>query len=159
MILILSFYAYEQYPISENGFEFQESLVEALYGMNVWDRLRALMDVLKTLSEPSPSKSKKRKDWRIWKVCSKSLTVDTQFWWVLRFSMCIFWHWWKLLGKISWPIFASSNILSCWLLGFSFSFSFFPSFHFSSCFSFTSYNFLSEIHYPPFTGCFLWWYI
>ncbi|KAF4358916.1 hypothetical protein F8388_012919 [Cannabis sativa] len=40
-----------QYPISENAFEFQESLVEALYGMNIWDRLRALMNVLKIVSE------------------------------------------------------------------------------------------------------------
>ncbi|KAG6664186.1 aldehyde dehydrogenase 22A1 isoform X1 [Carya illinoinensis] len=40
-----------QYPIAENGFEFQESLVEALYGLNIWDRLRALVNVLKILKE------------------------------------------------------------------------------------------------------------
>ncbi|KAL6188477.1 hypothetical protein ACLB2K_039869 [Fragaria x ananassa] len=40
-----------QYPIGENGFEFQESLVEALYGLNIWDRLRALVTVLKILSD------------------------------------------------------------------------------------------------------------
>ncbi|KAG1371362.1 aldehyde dehydrogenase 22A1 [Cocos nucifera] len=40
-----------QYPVAENGFEFQESLVEALYGLNVWDRMRALVNVLKILSE------------------------------------------------------------------------------------------------------------
>ncbi|GER39469.1 aldehyde dehydrogenase [Striga asiatica] len=51
-----------QYPISENGFEFQKSLVEALYGLNVGDRVRALVDVLKMLSEPNASKSSKRKD-------------------------------------------------------------------------------------------------
>ncbi|XP_010940924.1 aldehyde dehydrogenase 22A1 [Elaeis guineensis] len=39
-----------QYPVAENGFEFQESLVEALYGLNVWDRLQALVNVLKILS-------------------------------------------------------------------------------------------------------------
>lgn len=53
-----------QYPISENGFEFQQSLVEALYGLNIWDRLRALVDVIKVLTEqnnPSP-KTKRRHD-------------------------------------------------------------------------------------------------
>ncbi|KAJ3683043.1 hypothetical protein LUZ60_013270 [Juncus effusus] len=40
-----------QYPVSEIGFEFQESLVETLYGLNVWDRLCALANVLKMLSE------------------------------------------------------------------------------------------------------------
>ncbi|KAJ0979933.1 hypothetical protein J5N97_015407 [Dioscorea zingiberensis] len=51
-----------QYPVPENGFEFQESLVETLYGMNVWDRLRALINVLKILSEPNsaPSTMKRR---------------------------------------------------------------------------------------------------
>ncbi|KAL4592404.1 hypothetical protein LXL04_005397 [Taraxacum kok-saghyz] len=33
-----------QYPVAENCFEFQEALVEALYGVNVWDRLRALVN-------------------------------------------------------------------------------------------------------------------
>lgn len=51
-----------QYPISESGFQFQESLIEALYGLNVWDRLKALVDVLKTLREPNSSKKGKRKD-------------------------------------------------------------------------------------------------
>ncbi|XP_020598763.1 aldehyde dehydrogenase 22A1 [Phalaenopsis equestris] len=50
-----------QYPISENGFEFQESLVEALYSLNVWDRLRALVGVLKMISEQnSTSQTDKR---------------------------------------------------------------------------------------------------
>ncbi|XP_050372539.1 aldehyde dehydrogenase 22A1 [Argentina anserina] len=40
-----------QYPIGENGFEFQGSLVEALYGLNIWDRLRALITVLKMLTD------------------------------------------------------------------------------------------------------------
>ncbi|MQM10440.1 hypothetical protein Taro_043337 [Colocasia esculenta] len=40
-----------RYPIAENAFEFQESLVEALYGMNIWDRLRALVIVLKIISD------------------------------------------------------------------------------------------------------------
>lgn len=40
-----------QYPVAENGFEFQESLVETLYGLSVWDRLRSLVNVLKILSE------------------------------------------------------------------------------------------------------------
>ncbi|XP_008810296.1 aldehyde dehydrogenase 22A1-like [Phoenix dactylifera] len=39
-----------QYPVAENSFEFQESLVEALYDLNIWDRLRALVNVLKILS-------------------------------------------------------------------------------------------------------------
>ncbi|KAI4303181.1 hypothetical protein MLD38_038843 [Melastoma candidum] len=52
-----------QYPIAENGFEFQESLVEALYGLNIWDRLRALVNVLKFLSEQnSPSGIKRQTD-------------------------------------------------------------------------------------------------
>ncbi|KAJ9154600.1 hypothetical protein P3X46_027920 [Hevea brasiliensis] len=48
-----------QYPVSENGFEFQVSLVEALYGLNIWDRLRALVNVLKILSEQNASSSKR----------------------------------------------------------------------------------------------------
>ncbi|EEF43083.1 aldehyde dehydrogenase 22A1 [Ricinus communis] len=48
-----------QYPVSENGFEFQESLVEALYGLNIWDRLRALVNVLKMLSEQNSSGNKR----------------------------------------------------------------------------------------------------
>lgn len=48
-----------QYPVSENGFEFQVSLVEALYGLNIWDRLRALVNVLKILTEQNSSSSKR----------------------------------------------------------------------------------------------------
>ncbi|CAI0626285.1 unnamed protein product [Linum tenue] len=52
-----------QYPVSEGGFEFQESLVEALYGLNIWDRLQALVTVLKALSEQnSSSGTSKRSD-------------------------------------------------------------------------------------------------
>lgn len=53
-----------QYPIAENGFEFQESLVEALYGLNIWDRLRALVSVLKIISDQNKSSasSKRRID-------------------------------------------------------------------------------------------------
>ncbi|TKY54234.1 Aldehyde dehydrogenase 22A1 [Spatholobus suberectus] len=53
-----------QYPVAENGFEFQESLVEALYGLGIWDRLRALVNVLKMLTEQNPggNSSKKRND-------------------------------------------------------------------------------------------------
>lgn len=51
-----------QYPIAENGFEFQESLVEALYGLNVWDRLRALVNVLKILTDKNSSSNKVRND-------------------------------------------------------------------------------------------------
>ncbi|KAF7145078.1 hypothetical protein RHSIM_Rhsim04G0235300 [Rhododendron simsii] len=50
-----------QYPVAENGFKFQESLVEALYGLNVWDRLRALVNVLKMLSEPNTRPSPRRR--------------------------------------------------------------------------------------------------
>ncbi|KAL2627954.1 hypothetical protein AAZV13_07G203800 [Glycine max] len=53
-----------QYPVAENGFEFQESLVEALYGLGIWDRLRALVNVLKMLTEQNPggSSNKRRND-------------------------------------------------------------------------------------------------
>ncbi|XP_031283152.1 aldehyde dehydrogenase 22A1-like [Pistacia vera] len=52
-----------QYPIAGNGFDFQESLVEALYGLNIWDRLRALVNVLKMLTEQNtPANSKRNND-------------------------------------------------------------------------------------------------
>ncbi|XP_026436871.1 aldehyde dehydrogenase 22A1-like isoform X1 [Papaver somniferum] len=47
-----------QYPVAENSFEFQESLVEALYGLNIWDRLRALVNVLKILTEKNSATAK-----------------------------------------------------------------------------------------------------
>nr|XP_010921480.1 aldehyde dehydrogenase 22A1 isoform X1 [Elaeis guineensis]XP_029120415.1 aldehyde dehydrogenase 22A1 isoform X1 [Elaeis guineensis] len=50
-----------QYPVAENGFEFQESLVEALYGSNVWDRLRSLVNVLKILSEQNSTSRIRKK--------------------------------------------------------------------------------------------------
>ncbi|KAG6764072.1 hypothetical protein POTOM_031529 [Populus tomentosa] len=49
-----------QYPVGENGFEFQQSLVELLYGLNIRDRLRALVNVLKILSEQNSSNSRSR---------------------------------------------------------------------------------------------------
>ncbi|XP_071940248.1 aldehyde dehydrogenase 22A1-like [Coffea arabica] len=51
-----------QYPVAENGFEFQVSLVEALYGLNMLDRLRALVNVLKILTEQNPSTNNKRRN-------------------------------------------------------------------------------------------------
>ncbi|TXG71595.1 hypothetical protein EZV62_000174 [Acer yangbiense] len=52
-----------QYPVAENAFEFQESLVETLYGLNIWDRLRALVNVLKLISDQnSPVGSTRRND-------------------------------------------------------------------------------------------------
>ncbi|XP_042518072.1 aldehyde dehydrogenase 22A1 [Macadamia integrifolia] len=51
-----------QYPIAENGFDFQESLVETLYGLNVWDRLRALVNVLKIISEQKTPVSSVRRN-------------------------------------------------------------------------------------------------
>nr|GMD77462.1 aldehyde dehydrogenase 22A1 [Ipomoea batatas] len=51
-----------QYPVAENGFEFQESLVEALYSLNIWDRLRALVNVLKFIKEQNSSTSIKRRN-------------------------------------------------------------------------------------------------
>ncbi|XVF62456.1 hypothetical protein PTKIN_Ptkin09bG0009200 [Pterospermum kingtungense] len=51
-----------QYPVAENGFEFQVSLVETLYGLNIWDRLRALVNVLKIISEHNSVASSKRND-------------------------------------------------------------------------------------------------
>ncbi|KAH0448431.1 hypothetical protein IEQ34_022231 [Dendrobium chrysotoxum] len=50
-----------QYPISDNAFEFQETLVEALYGLNLWDRLRALVGVLKMISEQNSSSQTDRR--------------------------------------------------------------------------------------------------
>lgn len=49
-----------QYPVGENGFEFQQSLVELLYGLNIRDKLRALVNVLKMMSEQNSSNSKSR---------------------------------------------------------------------------------------------------
>lgn len=51
-----------QYPVAENGFELQESLVEALYGLNVWDRLWALVNVLKILTDQNPPTKDKSKN-------------------------------------------------------------------------------------------------
>ncbi|KAJ8444922.1 hypothetical protein Cgig2_029116 [Carnegiea gigantea] len=53
-----------QYPVADNAFEFQQSLVEALYGLNIWDRLRALVNVIKLLTDQTPtgSGSTKRND-------------------------------------------------------------------------------------------------
>ncbi|BAF22618.1 aldehyde dehydrogenase 22A1 isoform X1 [Oryza sativa Japonica Group] len=50
-----------QYPVSENGFEFQELLVETLYGLSVWDRLRSLVNLLKMISEQNNSPANTRK--------------------------------------------------------------------------------------------------
>ncbi|CAH2054774.1 unnamed protein product [Thlaspi arvense] len=49
------------YPVAENAFEFQEALVETLYGLNIWDRLRSLIDVLKFLTDQSSHVSRSRK--------------------------------------------------------------------------------------------------
>ncbi|XVE65516.1 hypothetical protein DITRI_Ditri08aG0005900 [Diplodiscus trichospermus] len=51
-----------QYPVAENGFEFQESLVEALYGLNIWDRLRALVNVLKIISDQNSVAGRMKND-------------------------------------------------------------------------------------------------
>ncbi|KAF3776533.1 Aldehyde dehydrogenase 22A1 [Nymphaea thermarum] len=40
-----------QYPVAENGFEFQESLIGALYGLSIWDRLHGIINTLKLLSD------------------------------------------------------------------------------------------------------------
>ncbi|KAG2639198.1 aldehyde dehydrogenase 22A1-like [Panicum virgatum] len=55
-----------QYPVSEHGFEFQELLVETLYGYSVWDRLRSLVNLVKMITEqnstPAPgTRMKKRR--------------------------------------------------------------------------------------------------
>lgn len=47
--------------MAENGFEFQESLVEALYGLSIWDRLQAIVNVLKMLTEQNSTSSNKEK--------------------------------------------------------------------------------------------------
>jgi hypothetical protein len=46
--------------VAENGFEFQESLVEALYGLSIWDRLQALVNVLKMLTEQNSTGGNKK---------------------------------------------------------------------------------------------------
>ncbi|KAK9147058.1 hypothetical protein Sjap_006961 [Stephania japonica] len=51
-----------QYPVAENCFEFQKSLVEALYGLNIWDRLHAFVDVIKILTEQKSPTSGTRRD-------------------------------------------------------------------------------------------------
>ncbi|XP_062174635.1 aldehyde dehydrogenase 22A1 [Alnus glutinosa] len=51
-----------QYPVAGNGFEFQELLVEALYGLNIWDQLRALVKVLKMLTEQNPPANSNRRN-------------------------------------------------------------------------------------------------
>ncbi|XP_022930425.1 aldehyde dehydrogenase 22A1-like [Cucurbita moschata] len=43
------------YPVADNAFEFQMSVVEATYGLNIWDRLRALINVMKMLSQENTS--------------------------------------------------------------------------------------------------------
>ncbi|CAH9104208.1 unnamed protein product [Cuscuta europaea] len=53
-----------QYPVAANGFEFQESLIGALYGLSIWDRLRALIKVLKMISEHNSSTTVNRKNGR-----------------------------------------------------------------------------------------------
>jgi len=40
-----------QYPVSEHGFEFQQLLVETLYGYSMWDRLRSLVNLIKMVTE------------------------------------------------------------------------------------------------------------
>ncbi|KAK9086290.1 hypothetical protein Syun_028684 [Stephania yunnanensis] len=51
-----------KYPVAENCFEFQKSLVEALYGLNAWDRFHALVDVIKILTEHKSPTSGTRRD-------------------------------------------------------------------------------------------------
>jgi hypothetical protein len=50
-----------QYPVSENGFAFQQLLVETLYGISVWDRLRSLVNLLKMISEQKATPTRKKK--------------------------------------------------------------------------------------------------
>ncbi|KAM0839253.1 hypothetical protein ACQ4PT_060430 [Festuca glaucescens] len=50
-----------QYPVSENGFAFQQLLVETLYGISVWDRLRSLVNLLKMISEQKALATRKKK--------------------------------------------------------------------------------------------------
>lgn len=45
------FLLFLQYPVSEHGFEFQQLLVETLYGYSVWDRLRSLVNLIKMVTE------------------------------------------------------------------------------------------------------------
>jgi hypothetical protein len=49
-----------QYPVSENGFAFQQLLVETLYGISVWDRLRSLVNLLKMISEQKATPTRKK---------------------------------------------------------------------------------------------------
>ncbi|CAM0145057.1 unnamed protein product [Urochloa decumbens] len=54
-----------QYPVSDHGFEFQELLVETLYGYSVWDRLRSLVNLVKMITEqnstPAPGTTTKKR--------------------------------------------------------------------------------------------------
>ncbi|RCV14622.1 hypothetical protein SETIT_2G440100v2 [Setaria italica] len=54
-----------QYPVSKHGFEFQELLVQTLYGYSVWDRLRSLVNLVKMITEqnsaPAPSTTTKKR--------------------------------------------------------------------------------------------------
>jgi hypothetical protein len=65
LLVALIFRFLLQYPVSEHGFEFQQLLVETLYGVSVWDRLQCLVNLLKMISEqnarPAPATAKKRR--------------------------------------------------------------------------------------------------
>ncbi|CAA7388403.1 unnamed protein product [Spirodela intermedia] len=47
-----------RYPVADNAFQFQESLVEALYGLNIWDRLHAVINVVKFLSDSNSANAR-----------------------------------------------------------------------------------------------------
>nr|AIL24124.1 betaine aldehyde dehydrogenase 2 [Tamarix hispida] len=50
-----------QYPVADDAFELQKSLVDALYGLNIWERLRAFISVIKTLTEQTSRPSTTRR--------------------------------------------------------------------------------------------------
>jgi hypothetical protein len=65
LLLVALIFRFLQYPVSEHCFEFQQLLVETLYGVSVWDRLRSLVNLLKMISEqnarPAPAIARKRR--------------------------------------------------------------------------------------------------
>lgn len=41
-----------QYPVAENAFEFEKVLVQTLYGLSIWERLKGLVALIKILTAP-----------------------------------------------------------------------------------------------------------
>lgn len=46
-----------QYPVAENAFEFEKALMETLYSLNIWERLRAVVNLIKVLTAPESTRT------------------------------------------------------------------------------------------------------